>query len=96
MRKTIEINYGKEILTLQIDESALRYILKPADIETVDDIHRETERALNDPVNSGKLHELVKKGNKVVVLADDLTRLTPAREILPHVLDEINRWWGAR
>lgn len=91
MRKTIEINYGKEILTLKIDEAALRYDLRPADIETVDDIHRETERALNDPVNSGKLHELVKKGNKVVVLADDLTRLTPAREILPHVLDEINR-----
>ena len=91
MKKTIEINYGKEILTLKIDEAALRHDLRPADIETVDDIHRETQRALNDPINSGKLHELVKKGNKVVVLADDLTRLTPAREILPHVLDEINR-----
>ncbi|MCD4710567.1 MAG: nickel-dependent lactate racemase [Bacteroidales bacterium] len=89
-KESIKIHYGKEVLTLEVHKAAMKHILRPADIETVEDIHRETKRALNNPVKSGKLHELVKKGQKVVVLADDLTRLTPAREILPHVLDEIN------
>ena len=90
-KENVEIHYGKEILTLEVNTAALKYNLLPVDLETVDDIHSETKRALSNPVNSDRLHKLVKKDQKVVVLVDDLTRLTPAREILPHVLDEINR-----
>lgn len=91
MKRSLNIHYGKEILTLKINESAIRYELKPADIKTVDGISEEVMRSLRNPINSKEIHQLVKKGDKVVVLADDITRLTPAKEILPHVLNEINR-----
>ena len=90
MRRNVNIHYGKEILTLKINKDALRYELKPADIKPVDSISDEVKRALINPVNSKKINQLVKKGDKVVILADDITRLTPVIEILPHVLNEIN------
>jgi lactate racemase len=91
MKQTINIHYGKEILPLKINDGVLKYELKPLDIEPVDSISEEVLRALRHPVNSKKLNEIVKKGNKVIILVDDITRLTPAKQILPPVLNEINQ-----
>jgi lactate racemase len=90
MKQTSYIHYGEEILALQIKKGVIRYELKPADIESVDDISKEVLRTLENPIDSKRLGEIVKKGDKVVILVDDITRLTPAKQILPHVLDEIN------
>ena len=87
MKRNVNIHYGKEILTLQIKKEAIRHELKPADIKTVESISDELQRALRNPVNSEEINQLVKRGDKVVILADDITRLTPAREILPHVIN---------
>lgn len=91
MKKDIEIHYGKEVLHLEIDESIVCYNLRPNDIEPVKSVEKEVQRALAHPTRSKIIKELVKKGDKVVILADDITRLTPTREIVPVVLDEINR-----
>ena len=90
MKQTIKINYGKEILSLSIREDALKYELKPVDIKPVDDNSKEVLRSLSNPINSKRLKEIVKKGDKVVIMVDDVTRLTPANLILPPVLNEIN------
>lgn len=91
MKKAFHIHYGKEILALNINDDALRYELRPLDIETIDDVSGEVLRALRNPINSNSLKDIVKKGDKVVILVDDITRLTPVKEILPLVLDEINQ-----
>ena len=91
MKQIINIHYGNEIFPLKINNNVLRYELKPLPFEPVDDIPKEVLRALKNPINSKKLCEIVKKGDKVVILADDVTRLTPVKQILPYVLNEINR-----
>jgi nickel-dependent lactate racemase len=91
MKKIVKIHYGKEIISLQLNENTLRYELAPADIEPVKSVATEIERALKNPVNSEPLGNIVKKGEKVVILADDITRLTPAREIIPFVLNDLNK-----
>jgi len=89
--RSVNIHYGKEILTLKIKENSLRHELKPADIMPVENVQDELLRALKDPVNSVELGMIVRRGNKVVILADDITRLTPVRDILPHVLGVLNK-----
>jgi nickel-dependent lactate racemase len=88
--KSVDIHYGKELLTLNINANNFRYELKPADIKPVKNVRDEVLRALKNPVNSDELNMIVRRGDKVVILADDITRLTPAGEILPHVLNELN------
>jgi nickel-dependent lactate racemase len=89
--KKVNIHYGKDILTLSFKNDLIRYELKPADVKPVKSITDEVNRALRHPANSKELHQLIKRGDKVVILADDITRLTPVKEILGHVLNEINK-----
>jgi lactate racemase len=91
MKQTCNIHYGKELLALQIKKEAIRYELKPADIKIVDNISKEVLRSLKNPINSKQLNEIVNKDDKIVILVDDITRLTPTKQILPHVLNEINQ-----
>jgi lactate racemase len=90
MNRTFKIHYGRDLINLNINEQAIRYEIRPRDIRTTDDIQEEVRRALSCPINSKRLKDLVKKGDKVVILADDITRLTPTKQIIPHLIDEIN------
>jgi len=47
-------------------------------------------RALKNPIGGASLRELVKGAGKVVIVADDNTRLTPTDKIIPVLLDEMN------
>lgn len=89
MKVAININYGKQLIPLKISSDRIIYNLKPADIKTVD-VHQEIQRALSNPVHSKKLKDLVSKGQKVVILGDDATRLTPTKQMIPVILDELN------
>lgn len=91
MKRAVNVHYGKEILTLNINEEVITHELKPADIKPVENILDEVQRALKNPINADVISQIVKTGHKVVILADDITRLTPTKEILPYVLNEINK-----
>ena len=54
------------------------------------DAAAEITRALDNPIGSHKLEEIVKPGMEVVLLFDDLQRPTPAHLAIPQVLDRLN------
>jgi lactate racemase len=47
------------------------------------------DRAIDKPVDSRSLKAILKRGAKVAVVVDDLTRPTPAKELLPPLLKRI-------
>ena len=50
----------------------------------------EIARALDNPIGSPKIEELVRPGMEVALLFDDLQRPTPAYLAIPQVLDRLN------
>lgn len=86
----ITIPYGREDVEVSLPEENLIGIYSPKDIAIVVDVQEEIIRALNHPIGSKSLAELVKGKEKVVILADDNTRLTPTDKIIPVLLDEMN------
>ncbi|MHC4591250.1 MAG: lactate racemase domain-containing protein [Planctomycetota bacterium] len=50
----------------------------------------EVNAALQDPISETPLMDLVCMNDRIVVLADDLTRPTPQKEILPVLLEHLN------
>jgi nickel-dependent lactate racemase len=90
MDKQVSIHYGKQKLSLRLKPEAMKYELFPAGISPVKNVRDEVVRALTNPIQSDELKRIVRKGHRVVLLADDITRLTPTREIIPVVLDELN------
>ena len=90
MKKRIEIPYGKETLAFEINEQNLVGVYSPKNIHGVSDVAAAIHRALATPIGTKPLRELARGAQKVVLVADDNTRLTPADKIIPILLDELN------
>jgi len=56
----------------------------------VEDIPREIERALDNPIGTAPLEKLARPGMQVTVLFDDMQRPTPAALTLPAILNRLN------
>ncbi|MCU0555061.1 MAG: nickel-dependent lactate racemase [Syntrophales bacterium] len=90
MAVLVELPYGKGTVEVRIPGRNLVGVYSPKDVRPVADVREEVIRALKRPIGSKSLRELVKGAGKVVIVADDNTRLTPADKILPVLLDEMN------
>jgi lactate racemase len=57
----------------------------------VEDVAKEIERALDNPIGTPALEQLARPGMKAAVLFDDIQRATPASSALPIILNRLNR-----
>ncbi len=57
----------------------------------VEDVSKEIERALDNPIGTGPLEKLARPGMKATVLFDDIQRATPAALALPAILNRLNK-----
>jgi nickel-dependent lactate racemase len=66
------------------------FTLKPAPFPEIADPHAAVLQAIRMPLGSPPLRILINKGMKVLVIADDLSRPTPLRLLIPPLLEELN------
>jgi nickel-dependent lactate racemase len=86
----VELPYGQGKAEFRVPERNLVGVFSPNDVAPVSNVREEVLRAIHHPIATKPLRELVKGAAKVVILADDNTRLTPADQIIPVLLDEMN------
>ena len=86
----VELPYGKGTIHADVPAKNLIGVYSPKDVRPVADVKKEVIRALANPIGSKPLRELVRGAGKVVIVADDNTRLTPTDKIIPVLLDEMN------
>jgi lactate racemase len=87
---TVALPYGNETVEVRIPGANLIGVFSPNEFEPVANVRNEIIRAIDHPIGSSPLREVVRGSSRVVILADDNTRQTPANEIVPVVLDEMN------
>lgn len=74
---------------VEIPDEYLLGVYQPQNIPEETDVATQVTKALNNPIQSPPLRNMVKKNDNVLILVDDNTRLTPANKIIPHVLAEL-------
>lgn len=72
-----------------LDPAWLGPVLTPQSAAALPDPAGALAAALAQPTGAPRLRELVRPGQTIAVLVDDVTRKTPAVQILPHVLAEL-------
>lgn len=87
----VELIYGSREIDVDIPEMSVLWELWPNDLPAVDDEEKAIRDAITNPIGSECLGRLVKPGMKAVIIADDMTRPTPKKRILPILLDELNK-----
>ena len=75
--------------TLRLPTNWLGDVLRPTGVLSVDNLQTAALKALNSPIGCPPLHELVRPRQRVALLVDDYTRLTPTTIVLPLLLDRL-------
>jgi lactate racemase len=86
----INLPYGDQVVPIDIPSRHLRSVLSPNIVAAVSSLDDEIRRALNEPIGAPRLREKATGARNAVIIADDLTRLTPVDRVIPHVLEELN------
>jgi nickel-dependent lactate racemase len=83
--------YGKTEICARIPTRNFLGTIEPKEKSGVPDSRVEVERALREPIGTEQLSEIAKLGDKVAVVVDDATRVTPTYLMAPPLLDELNK-----
>jgi lactate racemase len=86
-----EVDLPQFIQGVQIPAEGLLYSIAPAYLPAVKDAGEAVLRSLREPTGSAALRERVRPGDKVLIIADDITRPTPQRVLLPPLVDELKQ-----
>ena len=86
----LHLPYGKDEICVTVPDGQLNGVLEPAPV-SLDCISEETlvQRALENPIDSPRLCELVRGKQQIVIISSDHTRPLPSRITMPLLLQEI-------
>lgn len=86
----IRIPYGKGFQTLHVPEERLAAVIDAKHPEGTGEDQTEIVRsALENPVGSPRLREMVQDKKKILIISSDHTRPVPSRITMPLLLEEI-------
>jgi len=85
----IELGFGAGTQTVSVPDDNLMNVLVPNEV-TYDLMgEEEVRRALENPIGSPKLSEIVKPGEKIAIITSDITRPMPTYVVMPPLLEEL-------
>jgi nickel-dependent lactate racemase len=87
---TVTIPFNGAPCSFQVPDRNLIEVLSPRVSEPVADLDGAILEALDAPIGQERLEKWVSSSDRVVIVSDDNTRLTPADRILPPLLDRLN------
>ncbi len=87
----IPVGYHTEKITLTIPDQNLKGILKPKTPEVLRSEQEIITQALDNPIGVRPLREIVRPGEKVVIVTSDITRPMPTARVLPTVVNALNQ-----
>jgi len=86
----VTIPFDGQPLRFTVPEQNLAEILTPQSSEPLDDLTAAIDTALDQPINQAPLEQWVKPEDRVILVTDDTTRLTPSDRIIPPLLARLN------
>lgn len=85
--RTLHLPYGNGSLPVTLDAD----VLAPRPSKPIANETRAVYEALEKPIASRPLRDLVHPGERIAVIVNDITRLTRTDLLLPPVIDTLNR-----
>ena len=87
----LKLRFGEGAMNLDIDENNLLEIIKPNLVVVKVSGIEEVRRAIENPIGSKRLRDIVRPGEKIVIITSDVTRPMPSKIVLPEILRELFR-----
>ena len=85
----LEFGYGAGVQTVQVPEKNLMGILTANEMQHERRGEAAVRYALAHPIGAEPLRKLAKPGQKIAIIASDVSRPVPSYELLPAILEEL-------
>ena len=85
----LEFGYGAGVQTVQVPEKNLMGILTANEMQHERRGEAAVRYALAHPIGAVPLRKLAKPGQKIAIIASDVSRPVPSYELLPAILEEL-------
>ena len=85
----LEFGYGAGVQTVQVPEKNLMGILTANEMQHERRGEAAVRYALAHPIGAVPLRDLAKPGQKIAIVASDVSRPVPSYELLPAILEEL-------
>ncbi|AYK15748.1 MAG: nickel-dependent lactate racemase [Methanosarcina flavescens] len=87
--KKIPLSFGSTGVEFEIPERNLASVILPLEPEIKEDPFSLVKKALENPIKSKRLSEIVNPDSRIAIIVSDVTRPTPTEKILPPLLEEL-------
>jgi nickel-dependent lactate racemase len=87
---TVTIPFGGNPLRFEVPDRNLAQVLKPNASSPLADLDAAIHTALANPIGQPPIEQWVKPSDRVLLVSDDNTRLTPADRMIPPLLARLN------
>lgn len=87
----LKFKIGEETQSVEVPDENLIEILTPNDDALPKEIndYEEIKKALENPIGTPRLKDIVKPGKKIAIITSDITRPMPTWKVMPQLLDEL-------
>ncbi|KJS88396.1 MAG: hypothetical protein JM58_01115 [Peptococcaceae bacterium BICA1-8] len=85
-----DVSYGKGKLKFSITENNLIGVLITSEAEKITDLEKNVRTALENPIGTKPLREIVQSEDKVVIVINDITRVMGTDKFLPIMINYLN------
>lgn len=85
----IELGIGTGTQTVTIPDACVQQVLEPNAVSHELTGEAEIRRALANPIGTPRLREIVRPGEKIVIVTSDITRPMPTWIVMPVLLEEL-------
>ena len=86
----MELGYGKGYLDVDIPKKNLLGVIEPKKIPSLENENAAICEALKKPVGCERLQEIIKPGDRVVIIVNDITSPCPSSKLLLPLVHELN------
>lgn len=86
-----ELKYGKGKTKFNLSEKNYMGTILPNMLEFHLIDEPEVKRAIQNPIESNRLKDIVKPGEKIVIITSDITRPMPSYKVLPEIISELKQ-----
>ena len=91
MLKEYRLGYGDDEITVNLPAQQVINVVEGKPVTSVIDVEAAVQAALNHPIGTPPLREIVQPGDKVAIIASDITRKWVRHDLfLPTLLNELN------
>lgn len=84
-----ELKYGKDKVKFNIPEKNYMGTILPNMVQFNLIDEPEVKRAMQNPIGSNRLKDIVKPGEKIAIITSDITRPMPSYKVLPEIISEL-------